>query len=108
MKVFPKLWLTGDWQGIEDVIADKGYDFNEVRKLIRQNGKSPIIPRRIGAICPGIQDKDKEKYKTRSNIERFFGKIKDNRRLALRFDKLDITFFSFFALACIKVLNLLC
>ncbi len=49
-----------------------------------------------------------EKYQTRNAIERFFGKIKEHKRLALRFDKLDITFFSFFALACLKVFKLLC
>lgn len=108
MKVFPKLWLLGDWKGIQDLIADKGYDFGAVRTLIRQGGKTPIIPRRKGAISPGIAQNDKEKYKTRSSIERFFGKIKENKRLALRFDKLDVTFFSFFALACLKTLNLLC
>ena len=108
MKVFAKLWSQGDWQEVRDIIADKGYDFYEVRKLIRQGGKNPIIPRRQGAICPGLQDKDKEKYKTRSAIERFFGKVKENKRLALRYDKLDVTFFSFFALACLKILNLLC
>lgn len=108
MKAFSKLWFSGNWEDIRDVIADKGYDFYEVRVLIRQSGKHPIIPRRQGAVCPGIQDKDKEKYLTRFNIEHFFGKVKENKRLALRFDKLDVTFFSFFALACLKVLNLLC
>ena len=48
MKMFSKLWFAGDWQGIQEVIADKGYDFYEVRKLIRQAGKHPVIPRRQG------------------------------------------------------------
>ena len=108
IKVFAKLWSKGNWKGIKDVIADKGYDCGEVRQIIRKSGKTSIIPRRKGALCPGVQDQDKEKYKTRSAIERFFGKIKDNKRLALRYDKLDITFFAFFALAAIKTLNLLC
>ena len=54
------------------------------------------------------QHEDKEKYKTRSAIERFFGKIKENKRLALRFDKLDVTFLSLFAIACLKGFKLLC
>ena len=58
MKVFAKLWACGNWEGIQDVIADKGYDCSEVRILIRQAGKYPIIPRRQGAVCPGVQDKD--------------------------------------------------
>jgi hypothetical protein len=31
----------------------------------------PVIPRRQGAVCLDVQDKDKEKYKTRVNIEHF-------------------------------------
>lgn len=106
MKIFPKLWEAGNWAEVEYVIADKGYDFYDVRQLIRDHGKQAVIPRRKGAICPGVQDK--QRYKTRSAIERFFGKIKENKRLALRFDKLDETFFSFFALACFKIFCLLC
>src|ERR1700761_3244061 len=30
------------------------------------------------------------------------------KRLSLRFDKLDLTFFSFFSIACLKIFNLLC
>lgn len=90
------------------MIADKGYDCGEVKTLIRNSGKRPIIPRRAGSTCPGLREEDKEKYKTRAAIERFFGKIKENKRLALRFDKLDVTFFSLFAIACLKVFKLLC
>jgi transposase len=88
------------------IIADKGYDYGEVRGLIRDSNKIPVIPRRQNAICPGVQDK--ERYATRSAIERFFSSIKESKRMALRFDKRDVTFFSFFALACIKALKLLC
>jgi transposase len=106
MKVFHKLWKTADWRGIEYLIADKGYDYSAVRTTIRKVGKTPIIPRRSNAIFPGVSDKPR--YKTRSAIERFFARIKENKRLVVRFDKLDFTFFSFFALGCLKALNLLC
>ena len=106
MKVFPQLWAFGNWQGVNDVIADKGYDYYDVKRLVHESGKQTVIPRRQGALYPGVQDK--ERYKTRSGVERYFGKIKENKRMALRFDKRDITFFSFFALACLKTLNLFC
>ena len=67
--------------------------------LIRQSEKCPIIPRREGAVFPCVQDEYKEKYLTRFNIEHFFGKIKENKRLALRFDKMDVTFFLCFSLS---------
>ena len=108
MKVFSKLWELGKWSEIQYVIADKGYDYFAVRTLIRKAEKTPVIPRRANAIFPGLQDIYKPYYRTRSAIERFFGRIKENKRLALRFDKLSHTFFSFFALAAMKALGLIC
>ncbi len=108
MKIFPKLWESGKWSGIQYIIADKGYDYSSVRILIKKDGKVPVIPRRANAVVPGLQDIYKSYYLSRSSIERFFGRIKDNKRLALRFDKLTHTFFSFFSLAAIKSLGLIC
>lgn len=108
MKVFPKLWQLGEWSKFKYIIADKGYDYSAVRTPIKKAEKIPVIPRKANAIFPGLQDAYKPYYRTRSAIERFFGRIKENKRLALRFDKLDSTFFSFFALAAIKALGLIC
>lgn len=46
IKIFPTLWAGGNWKDIHFVIADKGYDFYDVRKHIRDARKEPIIPRR--------------------------------------------------------------
>ena len=108
MKAFSLLWEKGDWENIQYVIADKGYDYFDVRQPIRKAGKTPVIPRRANAAVPGLPQTYKPYYQTRSAIERFFGRIKENKRLAVRFDKLTTTFFSFFALAAIKSLNLIC
>lgn len=108
MKAFLKLWQEGEWENIQYVIADKGYDYFDVRNPIRKAGKTPVIPRRANATVPGLPDAYKPLYHSRSAIERFFGRIKENKRLALRFDKLMSTFLSFFALAAIKSLNLIC
>jgi len=56
-----------------------------------------------GAICPGCSDR--ERYKTRHTVERFFAHIKEHKRLIARFNKLDATFFSFslsLASMCLK------
>lgn len=37
-------------------------------------------------------------------IEMFFGKIKENKRLSMRFEKLDETFLGFIALASLKII----
>ena len=106
MKAFALLWEQADWRGIEYLIADKGYNYAAVRKLIREAGKIAVIPRRSNAFIPGVRDS--VRYKTRSAIERVFAQLKENKRLVARFDKRDITFFSFIALACLKALKLLC
>ena len=60
----------------------------------------PVIPgrkNRLEAI-----EYDKDKFKLRSRIENFFAKLKENRRLALRFEKSDLCFLGFIAIATIK------
>jgi len=64
MKAFAGLWVKGNGRKVIYIIADKGVDFFDVRKLNRDSGKSPVIPRRKGAVCPGIQPNDKERYQT--------------------------------------------
>ena len=47
---------------------------------------------------------DKEIYKLRKRIEIFFGKIKENTRFAVRYEKSDAMFLSMIAMAIIKIL----
>jgi transposase len=108
MKVFPTLWASGDWKDVNFVVADKGYDVYQVVKLIRDTGRQPIIPRRRNALFEGVLPQFEAKYRSRFAIEHFFSKLKENKRLALRFDKLDLTFFAFFSIACLKIFKLLC
>ena len=108
MKVFPTLWTQGNWDDIHFIVGDKGYDFYDVKKLIRDAGKQPVIPRRQNALVPGVLPQHKDKYRSRFAVEHFFSKIKEHKRLALRFDKLDLTFFSFFSIACLNIFNLFC
>lgn len=96
IKAFSQLWQKGNWETIQYISADKGYDYFDVRNPIKKTGKIPVIPRRENALVPSLPDIYKSYYHTRSTTERFFGSIKENKCLALRFDKLTIRFFSFF------------
>ena len=51
---------------------------------------------------------DVKLYKKRNIIERFFGRLKENKRIAMRFDKMDHIFLSFIALAIAKLYKLFC
>ena len=76
--VFWPNWNQCDWRGVQYFVADKGYDYSVVRNQIIASGNTFVIPRRKWAFCPGVRDK--ERYKTRSAIEWFFEKIKENKR----------------------------
>ena len=84
------------------VIEDKGYDSDKHRANLVSNNNIPVIPGRKSRIEPIIYDKSM--YKIRRHIEILFGKIKENRRLAIRFDKADAAFLAFVALALIKII----
>ena len=105
-KAFNGLFAQSNWQDIQYIVADKAYDCLSVKTLVVDSGRTTVIPRRSHALFPGVRDKIR--YKTRHSIERFFAKLKENKRLVARFDKLDVTFSSFIALACLKILKLLC
>jgi len=64
------------------------------------NNNIPVIPGRKNRIEPILYDK--ERFKLRRKIENFFAILKENRRLALRFEKSDLAFLAFIALATIK------
>ena len=83
------------------VVEDMGYDSDAHRTSLRANNNVPVIPGRKNRKRPVAYDKTL--YKLRKNIELFFGRIKENKRTAMRSDKLDETFLSFIALAAFKI-----
>jgi transposase len=100
------MWQEWDWKNIKYVVADKGYDSVSIREFIKSKQAIPVIPRRKKLILPdGVALKnayDTTIYKERHLIERLFGRLKENKRIAMRFDKLDVVFSSFIALALIN------
>ena len=85
--------------GARYVLADKGYDADPLRRSLRQGGAVPVIPGRSGRKRPVIYDKSR--YHDRHLIENAFGRLKDFRRVATRYDKLAANFLSAVALATI-------
>jgi transposase len=75
------------------VLADKGYDAQDIVQAIELSGATAIIPSRSNAIQPRWIDM--ELYKERHKIECSFGFLKHYRRLFSRFDKLKSRFTAF-------------
>jgi transposase len=72
------------------VIADRGYDSNAVRAAINERGATPNIPPKANrCFKPPFS---RVLYRGRNAIERMFGRLKDFRRIATRYDKLATNF----------------
>lgn len=83
------------------VLADKGYDSNAIVEQIELQGSKAVIPPRRGRRIERAYDR--HLFKSRFLVEQFFGKIKRNRRVATRYEKLEVTFLGMVLLACIVV-----
>ncbi len=92
--------LTADVVGC-DGAEDRGYDCGRHRPTLAAHNNIPAIPRRKNRKVAMVYDKSV--YRLRRRLELFFGKRTENRRLAVRYDKLDSTFLGFIALAVIKI-----
>ncbi|MBB4208847.1 transposase [Roseinatronobacter bogoriensis subsp. barguzinensis] len=83
---------TADW-----LIADRGYDADWIRDALKDKGITPCIPGRKAR--KATVKYDKRRYKRRNRIEIMFGRLKDWRRIATRYDRCPKVFFSAIALA---------
>ncbi len=77
------------------VLADTAYDSDENRTYYAQNGIEAVIPSHPGRVEP--VEMDAETY--RNKIERFFGRLKQYRRLATRYEKTVISFLALWHIA---------
>lgn len=83
----------------EYIIADKGYDSDEIREQIKQKSSIPIIPRKKNSKT-GNADIDWGLYKYRHLVENIFARLKHFRAIATRYDKLKRNYASMLAMAC--------
>ena len=84
-----------------ELLADRGYDADWFRKALSSKGITPCIPGRRSRKVPVAYDK--ELYKQRHKIEIMFGRLKDWRRIATRYDRCAHTFFSAICIAAIVI-----
>jgi len=80
------------------VVADKGYSSEKLRVYIRENDATPVIPRKVNSLV-GNDDIDWCMYKYRHLVENAFGRIKQYRGIATRYEKLERNYHSMVALA---------
>lgn len=81
-----------DW-----LLGDRGYDADWFREALQDKGIRACIPGRKQRKTPVKYDK--RRYKRRNRIEIMFGRLKDWRRVATRYDRCPKVFLSAIALA---------
>lgn len=90
---FESLYESLDPENVlESAALDRGYDADRIREHLARDGVLAVIPP-----IPSRSQRlpyDKELYRGRNRIERFFNKLKQFRRIATRYDKLAKTFFA--------------
>jgi transposase len=79
------------------LLGDRGYDADWFRDTLQEKGITPCIPERKSRTKPVKYDK--RRYRSRNRIEIMFGRLKDWRRVATRYDRCSKTFLSVGALA---------
>jgi transposase len=79
------------------LLGDRGYDSDRFRDALQAKGVQPCIPGRKARNEPVRYDKRSDRRQSR--IEIMFGRLKDWRRVATRYDRCPTVFFSAVALA---------
>ena len=83
------------------MLADKGYDGDNVRSTLLMKDILPVIPpkanRKETIAC------DYKAYRDRNRIERLFNRLKQSRRIATRYDKTTMSFLGFLTLAAARI-----
>lgn len=80
-----------------NILVDKVYDANYMLDAVRSIKAEAVIPHKSQRKVQ--RDYDRELYKERNLIERMFNKLKCFRRVATRYDKLDIVYIAFVLLS---------
>ena len=81
------------------MIADRAYSAAWLLDALRRKRIVPVIPSRSDQ--PENPDFDRGTYRQRNLVERLVGKLKRFRRVATRYDKLDVHYLTFVRLASI-------
>jgi transposase len=81
------------------LIMDKAYEGEAVRAKAAAKGFITVVPPKKNRKEPW--EYDKERYKQRNEIERYFLRFKRFRKIFTRYDKLDVMFAGFIYFAMI-------
>ena len=82
---------------VDELVGDKGFDGDAQREACLDRDVVPVIPNKRNRTDPWPFDP--KPYRERNRAERLFGKLKQFRRAATRYEKLRATFLGVIHLA---------
>ena len=85
------------------VLADKAYSGHALRNELKRKGIKAVILRKSNEklALDGRSQLDRETYRNRNVVERCFGRLKEYRRIATRYDKTARNYLEMVKLGCI-------
>lgn len=83
------------------LLADKAYDADKLRNWLKRRRIKAVIPSNATRRTP--YPLDRAIYRRRNVIERMFGKLKNWRRIATRYDRLAKNYLAALALVSIVI-----
>ena len=83
------------------VLADKAYDADHFREAIALAKAQAVIP--FNSSRSAVSNHDREIYKERNLVERFFNKLKHFRRIATRYEQTARAYLSMVQLAAVVI-----
>ena len=72
------------------LIADKAYDADRLRDWLQDRGIEAVIPGRAARAV--VYPLNRVAYRRRNVIERMFGRLKNWKRIATRYDRLAVNY----------------
>ena len=83
------------------LIADKAYDADKLRDWLQTKKIKAVIPSSASRRTP--YPLDRKAYKRRNVIERMFGRLKNWRRIATRYDRLARNYIAALAIVSLAI-----
>lgn len=87
------------------VLADKAYSGHALRNALKNKGIKIVIPRKSNEkmASDGRSQLDRDAYRNRNVVERCFGRLKEYRRIATRYNKTVRNYLAMVKLGCIRL-----
>ena len=79
------------------MLMDRAYEGDKMRAKVVEKGFTAVVPPKKNRKEPW--EYDKEHYKQRNEIERYFLRLKRFRKIFTRYDKLDVVYCGFICFA---------